>query len=96
MKKTIIAIASVIGLSMSGAALAQDLDFAALDADVSGGVSLSELQVALPDITEEEFASYDLDGSGELSEEELAAVVSVDADAMSVEGEVDVEAPAAQ
>jgi hypothetical protein len=98
MKKTIFAIASVIGLSISGAALAQDLDFATLDADVSGGVSLTELQVALPDITEEDFASYDADASGELSEDELAAVAGADAgaDAMSVEGEIDAEAPVAQ
>lgn len=98
MKKTIFAIASVIGLSISGAALAQDLDFATLDADVSGGVSLEELQVALPDLTEEEFASYDLDASGELSEDELAAVADADAgaDAMTMEGDVDAEAPAAQ
>lgn len=100
MKKTIFAIASVIGLSISGAALAQDLDFATLDGDVSGGVSLTELQVALPDITEEDFASYDADASGELSEDELAAVAGADAgadaDAMSVEGEMDAEAPAAQ
>ncbi|WP_421950388.1 hypothetical protein [Pelagibacterium sp.] len=98
MKKTIFAIASVVGLSISGAALAQDLDFATVDADASGGVSFEELQVALPDITEEEFASYDLDASGELSEDELAAVAGADAgaDAMSVEGDVDAEAPVAQ
>ena len=98
MKKTIFAIASVIGLSISGAALAQDLDFATLDADASGGVSLEELQVALPELTEEEFASYDLDASGELSEDELAAVADAeaDADAMTMEGDVAAEAPAAQ
>ena len=56
--------------------------------------------MALPDITEEDFASYDADASGELSEDELAAVAGADAgadaDAMSVEGEMDAEAPAAQ
>lgn len=76
MNKTLVAIASVIGLSLSGVALAQDLDFATLDTDMSGGISFEELQAAVPDVTEDEFAGYDTDGDGELSEEELAAVSS--------------------
>lgn len=87
MNRTLVAIASAIGLSLSGAALAQDLDFATLDTDMNGSISFEELQVALPDVTEDQFASYDTDGNGELSEEELAAVSSAGADA---------EAPAAQ
>lgn len=61
---------------MAGAACAQEPDFAALDRDGSGGLSLQEVQAAIPDATEEDFAKHDADGSGELSESEFAAWIS--------------------
>ncbi|MEM9014391.1 MAG: hypothetical protein AAGB02_04710 [Pseudomonadota bacterium] len=47
--------------------------FAALDVDASGGLSLSEVQSAAPDVTANTFLQYDTDLSGELSETEFAA-----------------------
>lgn len=97
MKKTILAIASIAGLSLSGVAFAQDFDFATLDADASGGVSFEELQVLFPDISEDEFASYDGDANGELSEDEFEAMAAADASggSMAVEGDAGAEAPVA-
>ncbi|MBB5517594.1 EF-hand domain-containing protein [Amphiplicatus metriothermophilus] len=61
---------------LAGAAHAQGTDFPALDRDGSGGLSLQEVQAAIPDATEEDFAKYDADGSGELSEAEFSAWVA--------------------
>ncbi|RDE10307.1 EF-hand domain-containing protein [Pelagibacterium lacus] len=74
MKKTAFTLATLIGLSFAGGALAQDLDFATLDADGSGALTLEELQVAIPDLTAESFAMLDTDANGEISEEEFAAL----------------------
>ena len=57
----------------AGAAQAGEADFAMLDADQSGGLSLAEVQATYPDAAAEDFARYDADGSGELSEAEYAA-----------------------
>lgn len=75
MKK--IVLSSLIVLGMSGAAFAQAAtDFASVDTDVSGGISLTEAQVAWPDLTEEAFTAADTDANGELSAEEYAALVA--------------------
>ena len=67
------AISAAIAL-VGGAAFAQDGSaFSALDTDGSGGVSLAELQAAGANVTEETFALYDTDASGELSAEEYSA-----------------------
>ncbi|MHA7870947.1 MAG: EF-hand domain-containing protein [Hyphococcus sp.] len=58
------------------AANAQNVDFASLDLDVSGGLSLAEAQAIAPDLSADDFARFDSDGSGELSEEEFANWVS--------------------
>lgn len=71
-----ILIASSAALFAAGAAQAQGADFASLDSDGSGGLSISEVQAAVPTATEEEFAQYDADGSGELSEAEFNAWVA--------------------
>jgi hypothetical protein len=78
MKKIIVS--SLIVLGLSTAAFAQAVtDFVTVDADVSGGVSLTEAQVALPDLTEEAFTAADVDASGELSAEEFDALVAASA-----------------
>jgi hypothetical protein len=78
MKKIIVS--SLIVLGLSTAAFAQAVtDFVTVDADVSGGVSLTEAQVALPDLTEEAFTAADVDASGELSVEEFDALVAASA-----------------
>jgi hypothetical protein len=77
MKK--IVLSSLVVLGLSTAAFAQDAaapDFATVDADASGGVSLAEAQVALPDLTEEAFTAADLDANGELSAEEFATLAA--------------------
>lgn len=51
----------------------QEVDFAAVDADASGGLNLAEVQSIASTATETEFNSYDTDKSGELSEAELNA-----------------------
>ncbi|SFV37439.1 hypothetical protein SAMN05216456_2923 [Devosia crocina] len=73
MKK--IVLSSLIVLGMSGAAFAQAAtDFASVDTDMSGGVSFVEAQAAWPDLTEEAFAAADVDGTGELTPEQYAAL----------------------
>ena len=80
MKK--IVLTSLFALGLSSAALAQAAtDFASVDTDVGGGVSLAEAQVAWPDLTEEAFTAADADGNGELSAEEYDALVAASASA---------------
>lgn len=76
MNKTVITLAALIGLSATGGAVAQDLDFNALDTDASGSLSIEELQVAIPDLTAETFAMLDTDADGAISEEEFAALTA--------------------
>ena len=78
MKK--IVLTSLFALGLSGAAMAQAAtDFASVDTDVNGSVSLAEAQVAWPDLTEEAFTAADTDGNGELSAEEYEAYLATTA-----------------
>ncbi|KKB78916.1 hypothetical protein VW35_10620 [Devosia soli] len=80
MKK--IVLSSLLLLGMTGAAFAQGTtDFATLDADMSGGVSLAEAQVGWPDLTAEAFAAADTDANGELSPEEYGLLTDAAATA---------------
>lgn len=90
MNKTVFTLAALIGLSATGGAFAQDLDFASLDTDANSEISMEELQVAIPDLTEESFAMLDTDASGALSEEEFAAL----SPATSEDPATNTEAPA--
>ena len=45
-------------------------DFSIIDTDASGGLSLAEILAVAPDVSEEEFVTFDVDGTGELSETE--------------------------
>jgi len=60
-------------LLASGAALAEDQLFTALDADSDGAVTVEEAQVDA--IVEENFAVIDADKNGAISEQELLAYV---------------------
>lgn len=71
MKTGILAFA-VLGFA-AGAAIA---DERVVDADSNGSFSLAEVQGAYPALTAEAFATADMDGSGELSAEELAIVIA--------------------
>lgn len=72
--------AAAFALSAAGVANAQQVDFASLDTDGSGGLSLSEVQAIAPGATAEDFARYDTDGSGELSESEFNAWLNAGAE----------------
>lgn len=75
-----IALTALFALGLSGAAMAQAAtDFASVDTDLNGSVSLTEAQVAWPDLTEEAFTAADTDGNGELSAEEYEAFVTASA-----------------
>lgn len=78
MKKIILSSLVVLGLSTAAFAQAAT-DFASVDTDTSGGISLTEAQVAWPDLTAEAFAAADVDGNGELSAEEYDALVAASA-----------------
>jgi hypothetical protein len=79
MKKIILSSLVVLGLSTAAFAQAAAPDFATVDADASGGVSLAEAQVVLPDLTEEAFTAADIDANGELSAEEFATLAAAPA-----------------
>lgn len=53
--------------------LAQAADFTDMDSNDDGVLTLSELQAALPDVTEDDFTAADVNADGGLSEEEMAA-----------------------
>lgn len=75
MKTMILSGLVVLGLTSTVLAQTALPDFATLDADASGGISLSEAQVSFPDLSVEAHAAADTDANGELSpkEFELAA-----------------------
>lgn len=75
MKKIVLSSLVVLGLSTAAFAQAAT-DFASVDADTSGGISLTEAQTAWPDLTEEAFTAADTDANGELSAEEYDALVA--------------------
>lgn len=57
----------------AGAALAGETDFAALDADRSGALSLAEINARMAEFTAQDLAAIDADASGDISEGEYAA-----------------------
>ncbi len=80
MKKMTMTLAALCGLAVAAPAFAQGaVDFDALDANMDGQITFEELQVALPAITEEDFATLDTDGNGALSREEFAVLLEAPA-----------------
>lgn len=75
MKKIMLSLA-VLSLSAAGAYAQAATDFASVDADQSGEISWTELQVAFPDLTEEQFTAADLDKSAGLNAEEFATLTA--------------------
>lgn len=67
----IISTTSAILLALTAPVWAQG----SLDTDGDGNVSMTELQTAYPDATEETFNAIDTDGDGSLSEAEIQAAV---------------------
>lgn len=72
--KKLLALLAVAGFTTP--VLAQMADFATVDADQSGTVTLEEVQAIMPDVTEEQLQAADADQSGDLSEEEFQALSS--------------------
>jgi len=54
----------------------QGMDFATVDADASGDITLEEVQAVVPDFSEELYGQADMDASGSLNEEEFNTLVS--------------------
>ena len=69
MKHTAFSFATILGLSVTSVWAETMVE----DADASGGYSMEELTAAWPDMTEELFVQLDMDASGEVSADELAA-----------------------
>ncbi len=61
---------------LSGPALAQEMDFATVDADGNGQVTMEEAAAAGWEWSDEDFGAADADGNGTLSEEEFATATS--------------------
>lgn len=98
MNKFILGVAA-LGLSATAAFAQSPASFADVDTDANGELSFVELQVAWPDLTQEEFDAADLDKSGGLSVDELnslqPAAVPAPADAMAPAPAPDAAAPEA-
>jgi len=74
MKKLLV---SVAALCFTTAAMAQAVtDFAAVDADKSGDVSLTEAQVVWADLTEETFKAADTNADGKVDQVEYEAYLA--------------------
>ena len=71
MKKIILSSLVILGLSGTAAFAQTPTTFAELDVDGNGELSLAELQVAWPDLTEAEFSGADANASGGLHVDEL-------------------------
>ncbi len=74
--RKILALAATAAFAATLAAHAQTPDFATVDADASGEVSLEEMTAAGATVTQEEFTAADTDGSGGLNAEEFAAATA--------------------
>jgi Skp family chaperone for outer membrane proteins len=76
MKKLLVSVL-VLGLGVSTAAMAQSAtDFAIVDADASGDVSLTEAQAIWPDLSQEAYAAADTDQNGSLNQAEYEALLA--------------------
>lgn len=70
MKKTVL---TIVVATFSTAAYAAD--FATVDANQDGAVSVEELTAAMPDVDTNAFLAADTDQSGSLSEDEMTAAI---------------------
>jgi len=72
-RRSTIALAGLLTLTGAVAASYAMGQATAMDSDGDGLVSYTELLAILPEVTGEEFAMMDVDGSGALDADELAA-----------------------
>jgi hypothetical protein len=76
MKKILVAVL-VLGIGSSSAALAQGaVDFASIDVDASGDVTLTEAQVLWADLTAEAYAMADANGDAKVDQVEFEAFLA--------------------
>lgn len=76
MKKLLVSVL-VLGLGASTAAMAQAAsDFATVDADQSGDVTLTEAQAVWADLTQEAYAAADSNGDGKVDQAEYEAFLA--------------------
>ncbi len=93
MNKMFVSLVALTFAGAAGSAVAQDAAaFADVDTDQSGDLTLEEVQVVMPDLTQEDFDAADADASGTLSEEEYTTLSAGGAmsggdDAMSEDSE---------
>lgn len=66
-------LATGLALTLAVPAMAQGGDFATLDANGDGFVTMAEFQAVMPDVSVDAFMEADADADGALSEEELTA-----------------------
>ena len=76
MKKSTIIVASFASLSISGAAVAATGDFAKIDANADGKITLEEGMKIHPDWTAESFKALDTNADGSLNEAEYETAVT--------------------
>ena len=74
MKKVVLALG--LAAMIAGPALAQETDFAAVDTDGNGQVTMDEATAAGWTWSQEDFTAADADGDGSLNAEEFAAATS--------------------
>ena len=75
MKKTILALG--FATLATAAIAAGNADFAAVDADANGAVTLEEAAAAGWEWTADDFAAADTDGDGSLNADEFAAAAAM-------------------
>ncbi|HEY0918780.1 hypothetical protein [Devosia sp.] len=74
MKKLLV---SLVAIGFASAAMAQVVtDFAAVDADASGDVSLTEAQAVWAELTEEAFKAADTNADGKVDQAEYEAYLA--------------------
>jgi len=69
--KKLFAVLAVSLLAITGA---QAAEFAEVDTDENGKITMDEAVAAMPDLTEDAFAAADTDSDGELNPDEFAAM----------------------
>ena len=65
---------AVLAVSLLAATAAQAAEFAEVDTDADGAITLEEATAVMPDLTEDAFAAADTDEDGTLNADEFAAM----------------------
>ena len=65
---------AVLAVSLLTVSAAQAAEFADVDTDADGTITLDEAVAAMPDMTEDAFAAADTDEDGGLNADEFAAI----------------------